>query len=343
MAGKIAALFGGKARQPVQTNPLPGVGGYALPAGPAGQTGFPGSTSQTRTFQGNNPRIAKVRSDTDSGFEQALSDVPQTRQASYRGDVPGATSANPRLTSSTVSRQPLLTVLMQQIAATFYGGPMLHTGPGNNTAGGHPGRAAAAAGGHSQHATATPWAHAQPVIGVGTPGAANVRNQIAQRYKNAPGQQHTYKSAPRADTAPVNRGGQKTDGNVHPERVVTPVTVPNRFQMFGTGSQTWSVLRQMPYNGRGDGARGAQLNGQRYYATGQREAFWNAGQGDYGIARMRGADHKRPVSFTEPAPWAANFYDTTPGIADDSSAQAAGMVYVSPSAGRAGNGTGRRS
>jgi len=180
------------------------------------------------------------------------------------------------------------------------------------------------------------------VIGSGTPGSNNVRNQVAQRYKNAPGQSHTYKSAARADQAPTNRGGQNTDGNVHPDRVVTEVTVPNRFQFAGTGSQTWSVLREMPYGGRGDGARGAQLNGQRYYAAGQSQAFWNAGQGDYGIARERGGDHKRPVSFTEPAPWTTDFYDTTASVQAGAGGQSASMVYVSPHSGRASNGTGRR-
>lgn len=341
MAGLVQALFGGRTRPPVTTAPAPGVGGYALPPGPANQTGFPGSTSQTRTFRGNNPRTVGLRADSNGGFEQALSQVPQDRAASYRGDIEGANTANPRLTSRTVTAQPRLTQLMQSTPATFFGGPMLTTGPGNNTAGGVPGHAAAAAGGHSQYETVTPTVAAQPVIGVGTPGAQNVRNQVAQRYKNPAGASHTYKSAARADQAPVNLGGQATDGNVHPERATTDVTVPNRFVFPGGGNQTWSVLRQMPYNGRGDGARGADLNGQRYYAQGVGQWFWNAGQGDYGIARARGGDHKRPVSFETPGPWTANFYDTTPGVENSTAAQAPQDVYVSPSAGRAGNGTGR--
>lgn len=342
MAGLIAALFGGKSRQPVVTNPLPGIGGYTLGPGPANQTGFPGSTRQTRTFQGNNPRVVKVRADTNTGFEQGLSEVPQVRQASYRADVPGAQLAGPRSTSTTATRQPVLTRLMQATPATFFGGPMLKTGQGNNTAGGVPSRGAAAAGGHSQYETTTPWSHAQPVIGAGVPGANNVRNQVAQRYKAAPGEVHTYRSAARADQAPVLRGGMHTDGNVKPNLASSEVSVPNRFQFAGTGNQTWSVLREMPYGGRGDGARGAQLSGQRYYATGQSQAFWNAGQGDYGIARERGGDYKRPVSFTEPAPWSSNFYDTTAPVADQSSPQSPDMVYVSPHSGRASNGTGRR-
>jgi len=342
VAGLIAALFGGKGRQPVVTNPLPGIGGYTLGAGPANQSGFPGSTKQTRTFQGNNPRAVGARADTNTGFEQGLSDVPQVRQASYRGDVPDAAVSGPRSTPLTSTRQPVLTRLMQATPGTLAGGPMMRTGAGNNTAGGVPMGPAAAAGGHNQRSTTTPWTRAQPVIGVGTPGSNNVRNQTAQRYKNTPGQLHTYRSAPRADQAPVLRGGQSTDGNVKQDLVTTEVSVPNRFQFAGTGSQTWSVLREMPYGGRGDGARGAQLSGQRYFATGQDQAFWNAGQGDYGVARMRGGDYKRPVSFTEPAPWTTNYYDTTASLANQSAPQSPDAVYVSPHAGRAGNGTGRR-
>lgn len=343
MAGLIARLWGGAAREPVDTNPHPGIGGYNLGPGPAGQTGYPGSTKQTRTFSGNNPRAVKVRSDTNTGFEQAPGDALQVRQASYRGDVPRAALAGPRGAGLTASRQPLLTQLMQGTPGTLAGGPMLKTGPGNNTAGGVPLDDAAAAGGHSQRETTTPWIRAQPVIGQGTPGANNVRNQVAQRYKAVPGQSHSYTSASRADIAPVNRGGQATDGNVHPEHATTPVQVPSRFVSDSGGNTTWSVQREMPYGGRGDGARGADLNGQRFYATGQATQFWNAGQGDYGIARKMGSDHKRPVSFATPAPWTANFYDTTQGVAEESTTQSPNMVYVSPTTGRATNSTGRSS
>ena len=342
MAGPIKALFGGRSRRPVETNPHPGIGGYNLGSGPANQSGFPGSTSQVRAYQGNNPRAVKLRADTNTGWESGLSDVPQTRQASYRGDVRGAATSNPRSTAQTTSRQPVASELLQHNSpAEFYGGPMLHTGPGNNTAGGHPGHGAAASGGHDTRDATTPWIHAQPVIGTGTPGAENVRNQVAQRYKATPGQVRPYRSAARADQARVNRGGQATDGNVHPDDATTMVSVPDRFVAFGGGNQTWALPREMPYGGRGDGARGADLSGQRYYATGQGYQFSNAGMGDYGIARKNGGDHKRPVSFETPAPWTANYYDTTSSVQDGSTLQAPDMVYVSPSAGRAGNGTGR--
>lgn len=343
MAGLIAKLFGGASRPP-DTNPAPGIGGYAQGPGPTGQTGYPGSTSQTRTYRGNNPRTVGLRADTNTGFEQALGTTTVSQQHAYRGDVPGANIRSPRVTDRVVTPQTRSVQGLQHNAVgEFYGGPMLRTGPANNSAGGHPLAPARRAGGHSQHDTTTNWAQAQPVIGTDVPGSANVRNQIAQRYKNRPGQVHTYRSAARADQAPVNIGGQTTDGNVHPERATSEVSVPNRFVFPGGGNTTWSVLRQMPYNGRGDGARGAQLSGQRFYTTGQAQQFWNAGQGDYGISRQRGG--KRPVSFQEPGPWTANFYDTTNEVGTSDSpgtpTQSPDMVYTSPSSGRAKNSTGR--
>jgi hypothetical protein len=345
VAGLIARLLGGKPQQG-PAEPVPGVGGYHLGAGPANQTGFPGSTSQVRTNRGKSPRAVKVNADTSTGFEQGDGTSTIGRQESYRGDVPGAATRSPRATGSVVTRRTRIQETVQDVPATNLGGPMLKTGPGNNTAGANPLKGAQAAGGHSQRDTTTPWPQANIVIGQGSPGAQNVRNTIAQRYKSPAGIMHTYKSAPRPDQAPVNIGGQATDGNVHPERVVQDVTVENRMMYPADGGNTsWSVLREMPYGGRGNGARGADLDGQRRYATGQETEFWNAGQGDYGIARQRGG--KRPVGFTQPAPWSSQFYDTTEsvGTADNPNTQPAQQpqsVYVSPSGRRASNSTGRR-
>jgi hypothetical protein len=156
---------------------------------------------------------------------------------------------------------------------------------------------------------------------------------------------HAYKSAARADQAPVNRGGQATDGNVHQDAANDMVMVPSRYVFDAGGVQTWAALREMPYGGRGNGARGADLNGQRYYATGQQDQFFNAGAGDYGIGRIQGSGVSRPVGFVEPAPWTANFYDTTASIGTTDNpavgAQSPNMVYTSPETGRASNNTGR--
>lgn len=347
MAGLIAALFGGKSRPP-DPDPQPGLGGVSTPPGPAGQTGFPGSTSQTRTFPGNNPRgvtgdSTTIKSNTNYGFDQGLTDTPQVRQASFRGDIPGVTCRSPRSTSIVATPQPLATQRMQSNDPTeFFGGQPLHTRQGSNNIGGNPlGRDGLKQ--DSVRDTETPMVQRQVNISEGTPGSNNVRNQIAQRYKNKPGEMRAYQSAARPDQAPVNPGGQATDGNVHPERVRQEVMVPSRFVWDNGGAQTYGMLRQMPYTGRGNGARGADLNGTRYYAEGQSDQFFNAGQGSYGIAREQGGS--RPVSFTEPAPWTANFYDTTDGVGTTDNpgtpAQSPDLVYISPSTGRASNSTGR--
>src|SRR5581483_10614450 len=138
MAGLIRALFGGRSRPP-DPDPLPGAGGYRMPTGRTGEGGLRGSTSITRTFKGTNPRNALIRADTNTGFEQELGATQEVRQASYRGDVRGAASANPRLTGRTVTPQTRMRQIMQNASPTeFYGGPALKTGPGNNTAGGNP-------------------------------------------------------------------------------------------------------------------------------------------------------------------------------------------------------------
>jgi hypothetical protein len=352
MAGLIARLFGGKPSPAVDMEPAPGLGGYTLGAGPANQSGFPGSTSQTRTFPSNgrtpnSPRDAKIEGDWDTDANSRTGTTPEVRQASFRGDVRGSTTRSPRATSSVVLPQTAIRQELQHNSeAEFYGGPALHTGFGNQTAGGNPLSEAQQAGGHSQRDTTTPWPDAQPEIGGHAPGAQNVRNTIAERYKYPGGIEHTYQSAPRADQAVPNPGGQATDGNVHPGNVVQPVTVEDRY--FDNGVLGWSVLREMPYGGRGNGARGADLNGQRYYATGQQDQFWNGGQGEYGIARQRGAGNKRPVSFTQPAPWTSQFYDTTADVGtetdpNETPAQQPQAIYMSPGGLRASNSTGRTS
>jgi hypothetical protein len=349
VAGLIARLFGGKPSPDANAEPAPGIGGYTPGAGPANQTGFPGSTSQTRTYPSNgrnpySPRDVKVNADYDSDANSRTGTTPEVRQASFRGDIPGSTTASPRSTSLVVTRQTAIRQLMQNNSPSeFYGGPALHTRQGNNTAGGEPLSPAAYAGGHSAIDTTTPLSQAQPTIDGNTPGAQNVRNTIAERWKNPAGQLHEYKSAPRADQAAVNPGGQATDGNVDGAGITQPVTVANR-AVFP--EITWRVLREMPYGGRGNGARGADLNGQRYYATGQQDEFLNGGQGEYGVGRLLGSGNKRPVGFSQPAPWTANFYDTTASVGtttdpNEQPAQQPSAVYTSPGGLRASNSTGR--
>jgi hypothetical protein len=336
-------LFKPKARP--DPDPLPGVGGYDHGIGPTGAEGFPGSTTSTRTFLGASPRAVKLAADTNVGFEQGLSGVPQVRQQSARGDIE-LDPASPRATPVTATPQPDLTAGMQDDPREFFGGFYLRSRLGiNDQPGGELTRRAARiarAPENDPRDTTTLWSGAQSQISLNVPGSANVRNQVAQRYKARPGEQHTYRSAPRPDQ---NRHGPLPSDSASGEWAsVTEVTAGSRFVFAGGGVQTWSVQREMPYGGRGDGARGAELNGTRYYGTGQGGEFLNAGQGQYGAARLAGPRH-RPTMFAEPAPWSANYYDTTPSVGTPGNPgpadQAPDLVYVSPQAGRASNGTGR--
>lgn len=339
MAGAIARLFGGK-RQPdfisPPGEPQPGLGGYTLGPGRTGEHGFPGSTSQTRTFRGSNPRIAKIDADTNSGTNNAVGATTEARRAAYRADVPGAFKRGPRATPYVVTPQTQVRQNLQHNdPSEFFGGQPLRTVPGNRNVGQNPqARFAAAEGGHSVRDTETPATQREPLIG-GAPGSQNVRNTYAQRYKNPAGQMHAYRSAPRGDMPGSSRGFAAYD----------TVTVQNRFQVAGDQNFTWSVEREMPYSGRGDGARGAALNGQRYYGTwtGQPQ-FANSVMGSYGRSRADGPNH-RPTNFQVPAPWWQNYYDTTASVGTPQNpgdmSQSPDLVYMSPEPGRASNATGR--
>lgn len=286
MAGLISRLFGGLQRPP-ETDPLPGVGGYSMPPGPAGQTGFPGSTGSTRTFSPHNTAAAKLP---------------------VRGGV----------------NTGLIRAELQGTPATNKGGPTDKTVPGNQTAGGHPLSGSAAVGGHSEIDTTTPYSRAQRQISRDVPGAANVRNTRAQSYKAVPGQVRGYRSAPRADQATL----APSEGGAGLGPTTTEVTAVSRFVFDGGGVETWDVDRRIPYTGRGSGLRGAQLDGNRYYAAGQYDQFVSAESGKYGVARLAGP--KRPVNFTQPAPWTGNYYDTTEQVEQNTAPQMPSAVYVTP-------------
>ena len=343
MAGLISALFGGRSRPP-DPNPLPGIGGYRMPRGVVGEDGYPGSTSVTRTIPGLNPRLAKINANSNTGWESGLGTAVETTQHAYRGDVHGAAIANPRETGTVATPLGMLRQkLVENSPAEEFGGRAYRTRQGDQTTGGNPLSGAQSVGGHSTRHTETPdtVAYTGVMLAQGVPGSNNVRNQVAQRYKAAPASTQTYKSAARADQAPVNSTGQASDGNVHPDRVTTDVNVPSRFVFRGGGVLSYAFDRQMPYTGRGNGARGADLSGSRYYAEGQSDQFFDAGQGEYGRARQQGNGSKRPTTFQEPAPWTTNFYDTTQEVQSGGETQSPDMVYVSPVGGRASNNTGR--
>jgi hypothetical protein len=342
MANLIDFLFGGRQRPP-DPDPLPGVGGYAMPPGPYGATGLPGSTIAA-------PHPLPQTLET-ARLPRRIGGPPvrgtQTTRASYRGDQPppgqpgSAPYDQPQVTTP---RSGIVDEMQTNSPREFYGGLALKSGPGNHIQG-QPGRASAAEGGHDTTDTTTPYSRAQSQISQGVPGAQNVRNTTAQRYKNAPGGMHTYLSASRPDQANPNEDmpGWASEGGGNYWRTAGGITVPNRFVYGGGGHQTWAVMRRMPYTSAGDGGRGAHLNGQRYYGVGGYDNFANAGQGAYGTSRL---SHRMPVSFTEPAPWQSNVYVTTPEVGTTEQpgpqSQAPYAVVVSPGSSRAPNTSRRR-
>lgn len=345
MAGLIATLKKRFAPATPFDPALKGIGGAQQGPGPYGQAGYPGSTSVTRHFKGASPRDVLIRADTNVGFDQGFEGDQVTQPGRHYGEG----WENPRDTPPVTTPRPRTVGSLRRNASEWFGGMPLRSdgvSPANHVVGLNPLSGSAAHGGHSTYDTETPRTSRQPDISGGVPGSNNVRNQIAQRYKNTPAGYHTYQSAPRPDQNPKVAGESGAGGGAWSS--TTPVTVPNRYKWGGPGggAQTWSVLRQMPYGaGRGNGARGAQLNGTRYYEEGP-SIQANAGLGSYGVARLRGSGTRRPVSFTEPAPWTSQFYDTTASVgspdAPGSSSQVVPQVYVSPDPGRGGlNSTGR--
>lgn len=159
-----------------------------------------------------------------------------------------------------------------------------------------------------------------PVISAGVPGGENQRNT---RYyggrRAAPGGGRSFQSSP-------NPGKGR----------VSEVFVPSdryTFRGVNGGFESYAVTRQMPlkiharpagYEGA-PSIRGGDLSGQRYTMPAKNNL--NAGgNGAVGIGRERGPLH-RPVSFRQPGPWTANFYDVAP----DEGTEAPNMILRSPS------------
>jgi len=73
--------------------------------------------------------------------------------------------------------------------------------------------------------------------------------------------------------------------------------------------------------------RGGRMSGQRYFGALIDQQRIGLPSDSFGIKRRRGPNH-RPVRFSTPAPWSANFYDV-PGDAGD---QVPDMIHESPQA-----------
>lgn len=322
MAGLIARLLGGT---PDPTRPGAGEGGYTYPRGPMGQTGYPGSTPQTWQTKSQvpgdgdrklgPPRQVRHRGNItfpgpddvigpdDGGGQGPQQDVTANQQA-WAAQPPRDPSGQPQ--------QPI-------------GDGLAHgTGPGlqrDDT--------------QVRHVSST-----APELGLGVPGNQNQRNT---RYYGG------RQAAPGLTSSPAYNGGGPHAAPVLPFTDPLAEAGENRFVYKGGGVESYEIEREIPYSIHARPAaytgapsnRGAELSGERYYAPAlRRGAFANAGQGRYGQRKKEGPLH-RPTTFTQPAPWSANFYDTSAGEQQGTQKQAADMVYVSPAPARSSV-TGRR-
>jgi len=285
-----------KDRSPRVAVPLPGIGGYDYPRGQYGATGFPGSTpASTRTHQ-QDAGGRKDRQLTVTGNQAEWVLLPMRRL--------NGTPSQPRA---------------RQMRST------------------------------------SPERRVTPVIG-GAPGSQNVRNQIAQRYKAVPGMIRGYRPAPNPGKtgARLNGPAQYHPGTIvhgHPDGKPVPgmdsntgpsatVIVSSRYVSLEGSQEGYAVNRELFFTKGGTPApypdsyvrstgnhhlRGARLTGQRYFGAIRDQQKIGLPSDSYGIARARGPRH-RPVAFTPPTPWTANYRDSAPE--ED---PAADMIHVSPS------------
>src|SRR6185437_480994 len=273
MAGLIAQLFGGKRK--ANTDPHPGEGGYAMPRGPVGEGGFPGSTAAAPVVHTQSADGRRERQLSASAAQDEWKTLP-TRE---RSGLP----RNPRARNKAQADDT--------------------------------------------------YKPSTPVVGANAPGSENVRNTYAQKYKADPSLIRVYLSSPNPGT-----NGGRSSGNTDNGAVLggdpTPVTVQSRWVSREGAQEGFTADRRIPYmihhrpeGYRGAGSnRGADLSGQAYRMEAKEETA-GLPDGDYGIARRRGPNH-RPVRFEQPGPWAANYRDVAP----DEGTHQPNMVRVSPKA-----------
>jgi len=323
---------------------MPGIGGYAYPRGPYGETGFPGSTPATlrrgrtghrQTAAGRRDRQRSVTGAqvlyTGEEFQDPRpTEVPKP-QPSY-GDVRFRPGNRPSLDNPVIAPD---------------GSPRLP-----------PGRSMA-------HSTA-PEHRMDPHIGdLHLVNHKQVRNTVAQRIWAIPGQWRPYRPAANPGKTGAHLRGPSQyhpqtfifgdpDGGPIPAMPYNPdgtppqVIVPSRYVSLEGAQEGYAMNRPELFAKGGTppaippGAdphiRGARLSGQRYF--GDLEDQRRIGRDDdaYGIARRRGPQH-RPVRFEMPEPWTTRYYDVAP----EQGATAPDMIYRSPTPGhRRTKATGRR-
>jgi hypothetical protein len=321
MPGVIARLLGGT---PDPNRPGAGEGGYTYPRGPMGQTGYPGSAPQAPPTKSQvpgdgdrklgPPRRVRHRANItisapddvigpEDGGGQGLQQDVTANQQAWAAQPPRAPSGQPQ--------QP----------------PAIITGTGTEA--------------DRDYTTVRHIAATAPQLGTGIPGNQNQRNS---RYYGG------RQAAAGLPSSPAYNGGGPFPAPVQPDLDPVAEAGENRFVYQGGGVQSWEVERDIPlrvharpaaYTGAPSN-RGADLSGERAFWTGLPEIQVNAGAGKYGQRKKEGPLH-RPTTFRQPAPWSANFYDTSAAEQQGTQKQAADMVYVSPAPARSAvNGRRRR-
>jgi hypothetical protein len=280
-------------------DPNPGIGGYDDPRGPAGQSGFPGSTSWTR----ENP--------------QAAADKLQNAPLRPVRSPPWG---------SRVTRTPMMTITQQQayvIPAPAENGSLPFQGPDAKI--------------NPDRVRDTEY-RPRIITSQGIPGGERQRNTSYYGGLQAvPGEPHTYLSASKGDGFPVtevtvpsryvfngvNGGTDAMDDILEARR------------MPYTGHGAGSGLGGLPgyLNHARGSVRGAVLDGNRFFQ--EPAGFTEGNQGGAYGQRARGSRRHRPVLFAEPAPMNSQFYDTTvnTGTADTpgTNTQVAEQITISPS------------
>ena len=327
-AQTVKRTKGLKSKPSRQAVPLPGVGGYAYPPGPYGATGFPGSTAAARKTKGQTPRSRRDRQLT-AAQAQARDTGPEFQ------DVTPVMVPKPQTTRSQVRFRPG--------AEPEPGNRFLRTD-------GTPRQPRARTG----EETSTEH-RMTPVIGADAPGSQNVRNTVAQRYKARPEIWREYKPAPNPGKLGAHLNGTSyyhgdqqvwgtPDGKPidgYPQNLSgSTVTVQSRYVSDEGAQEGYAMNRAEAFDHGGVAAwpdgyegvrhiRGGRLTGQRYFGAIAEQQQIGLPSDSFGIKRRRGPNH-RPVSFRQPAPHTANYYDVAP----DQGTQAPDMIHKSPSSGR---------
>ena len=298
------ALLGSSKADP---DPHPGIGGYHHPRGPAGQTGYPGSTSATR----ENPALGAAK----------LQNRPARPQRYY---------------GSAVSRPGYPTVPQQQadvIPEPAVNGSLPYQGPDAKT---NPDRVR-----DTEHRPRTIISQGIPG------GQRVRNSTYLGGLQAQPGQLHTYRSAGKGRHFPVtevtvpsryvfngvNGGTDALDDTLQARQM--PYT--------GHGSESGMVspVTGRPQHARGS-VRGAVLNGDRLYLEQSLQVSGLGQGGAFGKARR--TQRHRPTIFNEPAPRTGRFYDTSANSGGPSlpgsNTQVFESVHVSPRARRPQGGWG---